>query len=70
MSKAFALYALLGVLLLCSAYALTFARFEAFTHEPEAALSEAAPLEAEAPDAGVEDASLGTPFTGTQGATN
>lgn len=70
MSKSFALYALLGVLLLCSAYALTFARFEAFTHEPEAALSEATPLEAEAPDAGVEDASLAAPPTDLHGAAN
>jgi hypothetical protein len=52
------LYAALGALLLASAFALRFARFEAFTHEPEEGVSEATPLEAEAPDAGAFDAGL------------
>ena len=59
------LYAALGVLLLASAFALSFARFEAFTHEPEEGVAEATPLEAEAPDAGVEDASLNNTPTGS-----
>ena len=61
--KPLALYALLTALLICSGIALTFARFEARTHEPEQGLSEAAPLETEAPDAGCEDASVSASST-------
>jgi len=68
--KPAALYATLTVLLVGSGIALSFARFEAFTYEPEAAESDATPLEAEAPDAGREDASVGASVnvgpTGTQ----
>ena len=68
--KPFVLYALLTALLMGSGVALSFARFESFTHEPEEGQCEAAPLEAEAPDAGSEDASVsaspGATTTGTQ----
>lgn len=68
--KPVVVYAVLTALLVCSGIALSFARFELFTHEPEEGQSEAAPLEAEAPDAGSEDASVSASFdmatTGTQ----
>lgn len=68
--KPLALYAILTALLICSGLALSFARFETPTHEPEEGQPEAAPLEAEAPDAGSEDASVRanatTETTGTQ----
>ena len=52
--KPLLLYAALGALLCLSALALTYARFEAPTREPEAGVAEATPLEAEPPDAGPE----------------
>ena len=61
-----ALYALLTVLLVGSGIALSFARFESFTQEPEEGESEAAPLEAVAPDAGGEDASVSASSADTQ----